>query len=1051
MNDSQNTIPPSGEKLTTPPSGLHRLGFALLAVLLYLVLVDAAVETMVSGSPLRWIISGAVAVYLALSALLWRRLGWGTKAFVSFIVLLGLMAFAAWRSEGSDSAITLLRQPTSTLLSAATVVGLLLAGWILARLKFLPWPARAAVVVIAAYGVAAFAVGIAARTPYAALLHGTSLWAKAPFWLQGAFLGAMIVLPAALLLHLVTAASRIRAGQLRDWGRQAVALAMCVTITASGITRPAGVHPGADSFNVAAALAGLSPEQKQQGYDTEVANLQGRLNRLQSVLDAFPKELTDVRALAATLTTPQAAFEFVRDKVAFEPYPGAMKGARVTLLTRGGNSLDRALLLAAILKQNGVPAKIAHGTLTPDQAQTFLQQIAVQPGSVEQILRSLPPHAFPTDLTDRQKEIRKRLIARGKEAGKTLNDALEKTLPLLRFGLQKYGAPNGAAVASRQLEILQDHYWVTATVADQPVDLDPSRKDASANTKLTAAIETFDPDDLADRLFQHVRFRLVGEFLENGQLQSTELLAREMKTTDLFGKNIRLAVAPPAFQGNEQRFQPLLMVGDEQTGGQEFRMSGQVSGAEENATEGTSGVDTGTGKAAGGLLGGLGGDEETTPPPPPPKPATVAAGGPVLARLYWEVTSSGPHLADVHYQRIILDRLAHLGAKAQVQPALTDDRVRSLLIQVWDGAIALGSSTPVYSLSAQMETLKAQESVEEKALAQAYLGRSFGVGDLPGPALPPELIAYFFSSDMARFLLGRRHAPQAKSYYERPRLALFRHGFVVGDWSRPQGAPRFADGIDLLNSPFQFVGDSNDAQRLAMESGIVDTNLERLTVHPDRSFNALPLFAAASAQGVSILTITPGKNSALNQIPIPPAIRNVLAEELANGQTLVLPARLVKLGDVQTFGWWSIDPNTGMTLGKMELGGGQAMEEHIGLRKATGKLSYILGKFYGGLLNCYMTAEAESLGGAEEGSPKLAECVLEASCELVGELTAMAMTTAVFAWASEPEVEEDIKMADDLIFEWSKEELADKGAGTVLTGICQAVMKGGEGGEGVKE
>jgi hypothetical protein len=720
---------------------------------------------------------------------------------------------------------------------------------------------------------------------------------------------------------------------------------------------------------MAASIATLSPDEKQQAYKDEVQALQGRLTRLQSYLDGFPKALTEVDALAQTLTTPEAAFEYVRDRVAFEPYPGVMKGARATLLTHGGNSLDRALLLAAILKQNGVAVKIAHRKLTPDQAQKLLQQIALQPGALEQILQSLPGHAPPTNLTDHQKEIGKRLAERGEEAGKALNDALEKNLPLLLSTLQKTGVPNGAVAAGRQLEILQDHYWVTATVGDQPTDLDPSGKDASVNARLTDSVETFDPDDLADPLFQHVRFRLVGEFLENGRLESTELLTKEMKTTDLFGKNVRLAVAPFTFQTNETRFQPLLTVGDEQTDGQEFRLSGQPSGEEEKSAEGTSGAETGAAKAAGGLLGGLGGQEEQAPAPQPepkPKPAGTA-GGPVLARLFWEVTSAGPHLADAHYQRVILDRLAASGSNVQIQPGLADDKVvRALLVQVWDAAISVGSNNPVYCLSTQLATLQAQESIEEKARARAYLGEAFGVDDLPGPALPPELINYFFSSDVARFLLGRRRALKAKSYYERPRLALFRHGYVVGDWSRPQGAQRFAEGIDLLNAPFQFVGDSNDAQRLAMESGVVDTALERVTVRPDRSINSLPLFAAASAQGVAILTITAGQKPALDDLAVPPPIRNVLAGELAQGQTLILPARLVKLGDVETYGWWSVDPDTGMALGKMELGGAQAMVETGEVHEKINKLAQIFAKFYGGLLRCYMMAEGASLGGLNQ-------------------------------------------------------------------------------------
>ncbi|MGD0791289.1 MAG: hypothetical protein ABR920_05920 [Terriglobales bacterium] len=109
MNDPHNTIPSSGAESATHPSRLQMLGLAVLAVLLYLVLIDAAVETFISRSPLRWIIGATVAGYLALCALLWRRLSWVTKASVSLFVLFGLMVVAAWRPEGSDSAITLLR------------------------------------------------------------------------------------------------------------------------------------------------------------------------------------------------------------------------------------------------------------------------------------------------------------------------------------------------------------------------------------------------------------------------------------------------------------------------------------------------------------------------------------------------------------------------------------------------------------------------------------------------------------------------------------------------------------------------------------------------------------------------------------------------------------------------------------------------------------------------------------------------------------------------------------------------------------------------------
>src|SRR5262249_24802896 len=79
-----------------------------------------------------------------------------------------------------------------------------------------------------------------------------------------------------------------------------------------------------------------------------------------------------------------------RDRIALEPYSGVQKGALGTLLTRGGNDLDRALLLVALLKSQSIDAKIAHGLVRPDQAQQLLNQLVDAPDALHQQIASLP-------------------------------------------------------------------------------------------------------------------------------------------------------------------------------------------------------------------------------------------------------------------------------------------------------------------------------------------------------------------------------------------------------------------------------------------------------------------------------------------------------------------------------------------------------------------------------------------------------------------------------------------------------------------------------------
>jgi len=790
-----------------------------------------------------------------------------------------------------------------------------------------------------------------------------------------------------------------------------------------------GRRPAAASGeSLSASIAQLSPDERQQAYQQEVSELQNRLTRLEAYLDGFPKPLSDLDALAQSLTTPQAAFEYVRDQIALEPYPGVMKGALGTFLTRGGNDLDRSLLLATLLKQQGHTVKVARGRLPLPQTQSFLQRIADTPDAVEQILRSLPKDLPASKLSDQQREFGKVRVQRAEERGKTRREAVEQNYQLIQSFLRKGGLTVGQDATARQLETLRDHFWVQATINDQQTDLDPSFSKAGMNQKFAEPDETFDPDELPENLFQHIGMRMAGEFLQGGQVTSTELLSKDMRAADLFGKNVRLSLEPESLEGDINQYQPTLVVGEDNTEGKAFQLRPQ-EGGEESSEAGEE--SPGGGNAAEGLLGGLGGGEGETPKKAAPRPKATGA---VLGRLYLQVVSKAPHLAEAHYRRVIMDRLEVRQGRLQLQAGMEDDKsIRALLIQVWDGAISVGPCHVLYLFKTQLETLKAQESMEEKARAKVYLGQEFSVDDLAGPMLPPELINYFFSSDLARFLIRQKSAPRARQYYEQPRLAFFRHGFAVRDWSKPARSRRFQEGIDLRNAPFQFAAGGDQALPLALKAGIADTALESSFVHGGPGFNALPLFAAATEQGIPLVTIGPAQRAGIDSLALPPAIKDVLQHELSQGHMLILPTRLVSLNQTQTFDWWSIDPATGTALGKMELGGAQAMVETSKLEEQVRKLAKIFGKFYGGLLSCYMLAIADTLAPPSgpytildekdlpviKGGGDLGECVIGVTCTAISDLSSEAVSSAGFS----DEAQKLIAELQELIAEWAATKL----------------------------
>ena len=88
----------------------------------------------------------------------------------------------------------------------------------------------------------------------------------------------------------------------------------------------------------------------------------------------------DVDALASALSfDPEQAYEFVRDRIGFDPYEGVLRGAEGTLAARAGNALDRALLLAALLDAMGVEHRFALAELDDASVDRVLERALAAP------------------------------------------------------------------------------------------------------------------------------------------------------------------------------------------------------------------------------------------------------------------------------------------------------------------------------------------------------------------------------------------------------------------------------------------------------------------------------------------------------------------------------------------------------------------------------------------------------------------------------------------------------------------------------------------------
>jgi len=188
---------------------------AIAALLLYGLLIDAAVETYQSGSSIRlWV---AVPVALYVSSTLWllqqhrsSRPGSIASIWLSSFLFLALLSITATMPDGLRQGMRVATLSTSTVLSVTTIGVIALALVSLTVGSPLPIAGRIAVALAGCYGLVAFGTGIAWQRSYLQLLQGGSIWERLPYWLQGAFVGALVVVPLAFVLEVGVALARVK-------------------------------------------------------------------------------------------------------------------------------------------------------------------------------------------------------------------------------------------------------------------------------------------------------------------------------------------------------------------------------------------------------------------------------------------------------------------------------------------------------------------------------------------------------------------------------------------------------------------------------------------------------------------------------------------------------------------------------------------------------------------------------------------------------------------------------------------------------------------------
>ncbi len=206
--------------------------------------------------------------------------------------------------------------------------------------------------------------------------------------------------------------------------------------------------------------------------DAEIRLESGRFDDLQPVAIAARAE-----------GDPDRLLEWVTDNTLWAPYLGSLRGSSAVLIDGSGNSLDRSLLLAELLSDSGVPARLARARLSDElaagivesQTQRWAEAAAARDAD-------LPPEGLVIrdEIAD---------TARG------LEDAVVLTPVTV------------SNPADEALEAARDHWWVQVESDGGWSNLDPLLADGAR----PEADATFEPGAIQDDLRHRAIVRVVIE------------------------------------------------------------------------------------------------------------------------------------------------------------------------------------------------------------------------------------------------------------------------------------------------------------------------------------------------------------------------------------------------------------------------------------------------------------------------------------------------------------------------------------------------------------
>lgn len=644
---------------------------------------------------------------------------------------------------------------------------------------------------------------------------------------------------------------------------------------------------------------------------------------------------------------PSNIFAFVRDQIGWEIYAGSVRGARGTLWTKSGNSLDRATLLAALLKAAGQQVRYAQGRLGYQDAISF-ELIAKLFPFRSRVIGCLSPTSFSSN-------------------------------------------PN---FDGRFAGDVQDYWWVEYGASFTP--LDPNRSTNGVGQAPVVAQTRYTA--IPENLRQKVTLRLKAETypLANGLFKlgtnTATVLTKTYFVSDLVGRPLSVGqfvnatgLGSLVFTSATFTYTPYIFLG---TGAADISQDQVTTG--DNFQELYTNFPVGS-TVLTGLFLEIDAQDETNTVRTYTRTIYDRLGKAArMGLVATDVTIAGtptPVLTDFDITTVnVLAGLEYLPAFANQQTRLAN---------------ALAAYTAIKSQVAAIPTTGELTATQQNVIQQAVtLQRNIVIAQ-------NELITMGFNGGSDAYLAQLQKGYGVQASYNSPRLTLAVASFADGEASFRldvlKNNIRYA-GIYGQNRNYSVYADVN---RGLLESHLESAILAQVTGRP--AIGISEIFAALGDPAK--LTVIAGANlKTLETTTLSANAKAFITEAVQAGRVVLTPRQMVTVQGKTTVGWLEVDPS-GRTISVFEDGGHQAIASYAGVQVSATKYNQKVAQFIGRVEGIGVAGIAFSAGILNGVATVTSYAqVLKAGKEAVGGISTAAPDTVNEFWKKTTEALEKLKL-----------------------------------------